>query len=199
MNYLTNILYDTSENENFRTVLHTGAKSQLVVMAIPPGGEIGMETHKSVEQSLFFLSGTGVAILNGEKRALRPGDVLVVAPGTAHNVVNTGKAPLKIYTVYAPPNHLDGRIHATKADADRDEEDEAFGHATAITLSDHPSNTITGNASVVPGFLPDVEPRPEPSNPLENPDTPRFSIRGNDSPRHDFTSTSRSVTIAPAA
>ncbi len=129
MNYLTNILYNTAENQNFRTVLHTGSKSQLVVMSIPPGGEIGMETHRSVEQSLFFLSGTGVAILNGEKRELQAGDVLVVAPGTEHNVLNTGDVPLKIYTIYAPPNHLDGRIHATKEDADRDEEDEAFGHA----------------------------------------------------------------------
>ncbi|MFI5202501.1 MAG: cupin domain-containing protein, partial [Candidatus Kapaibacterium sp.] len=127
MSFLTNIIYDTTENQNFRTVLHTGANSQLVVMSIPPGGEIGMETHDSVEQTLFFLSGGGVAVLNGERQEVHQGDALVVSPGTEHNVLNTEAVPLKIYTIYAPPNHLDGRVHATKADADRDFEDEAFG------------------------------------------------------------------------
>jgi mannose-6-phosphate isomerase-like protein (cupin superfamily) len=126
MSFLTNIIYDTTENQNFRTVLYTGKKSQIVLMNIPPGGEIGLETHPNVEQTLFILSGTGTAILDGESRPIKTGDALVVTPGTAHNVVNSSEQAMKIYTVYAPPNHIEGRVHATKADADADEEDEAY-------------------------------------------------------------------------
>ncbi len=181
MSYLTNIVYDTTENQNFRTVLYTGAKSQLVVMSIPPGGEIGMETHDSVEQTLFFLSGSGTAILNGERQKVRQGDVLVVTPGTDHNVMNTGTMPLKIYTIYAPPNHLDGRIHATKADADRDLEDEAFGDAVGGNLttdasSDSKNRGMLGNAMITSGYLPDIEPSAEPGNPTENPNPPAISV-----------------------
>lgn len=119
---------EVESNENFRKVLFTGAKSQLVVMSIPPGGEIGEETHEMVEQTLYFSSGEGEAVLNGKTKPIVDGDVLVVMPGTRHNVKNTGTRPLRIATVYAPPNHLDGRVHATKEDADADAEDEAFGH-----------------------------------------------------------------------
>lgn len=128
MSYHKNILLATKDNRNFRTVLHTGMKSQLVVMSIPAGGDIGLETHDHVEQSLFFLSGSGQAILDGVKQPITAGDVLVVTPGTAHNVVNTGSEPLKIYTIYAPANHIDGTVHATKADAEADLADEEFGH-----------------------------------------------------------------------
>ncbi len=127
MSYHTNIISDTSTNENFRRVLFTGARSQLVVMHIPPGGEIGEETHAHVEQTLFFLSGSGKVILDGAESDISAGDVVVVTPGTRHNFLNTGTEPLKVYTIYAPPNHIDGRVHATKADADADTEDEAFG------------------------------------------------------------------------
>ncbi len=129
MSYHGNIAKEASSNENFRKVIFTGPKSQLVVMSIPPGGEIGEETHEHVEQSLFFISGVGTAFLNGEGYPVGAGDTVVVTPGTKHNFKNGGNAPLKLYTVYAPPNHIDGRIHATKEDADRDVEDEAFGHA----------------------------------------------------------------------
>lgn len=129
MSYQTNIVRATKENADFRRVLFTGAKSQLVVMSIPPGGEIGEETHDHVEQTLYFQSGTGEAMLDGETSRIGPGDVVVVTPGTRHNFKNTGTEPLKVATVYAPPNHIDGRVHATKADADADAEDEAFGHA----------------------------------------------------------------------
>jgi len=128
MSYIGNIIGQTKENAYFRQVLFTGGKTQLVVMDIPPGGEIGMETHPNVEQILFFLSGRGEAVLNGQTRPVAGGDVVVVTPGTEHNFVNTGGEPLKIYTVYAPPNHIDGRVHKTKAEADADEEDEEFGH-----------------------------------------------------------------------
>lgn len=129
MSYRTNIVQATAENENFRRVLFTGKKSQLVVMSIPPGGEIGAETHAHVEQTLYFQSGRGEGMLNGEMFAIGPGDVVVVTPGTKHNFKNTGDEPLKVATVYAPPNHIDGRVHKTKADADADVDDEAFGEA----------------------------------------------------------------------
>lgn len=127
MSYHTNIVSDTQANENFRKVLFTGTNSQLVVMSIPPGGEVGKETHKYTEQTLFFLSGTGEGEFNGKKFPIGPGDVVVVVPGTEHNFRNTGTEALKIYTVYAPPNHIDGRVHATKAAADADTADEAVG------------------------------------------------------------------------
>ncbi|MDD5252004.1 MAG: cupin domain-containing protein [Patescibacteria group bacterium] len=129
MSFQTNIIKKTEENANFRQVLFTGAKSQLVVMSVPPGGEIGTETHPNVEQTLFFLSGTGEAVLNGQVTPIGSGDVVVVTPGTEHNFRNTGSEDLKVYTIYAPSNHIDGRIHATKVEADADDADEAFGHA----------------------------------------------------------------------
>ena len=129
MSYHTNIVKETQDNENFRRVLFTGPNSQLVVMSIPAGGEIGAETHKYTEQTLFFLSGSGEAELDGKIFPVIAGDVVVVTPGTKHNFRNTGKQPLKVYTVYAPPNHIDGRVHRTKADADADTADEAVGEA----------------------------------------------------------------------
>ena len=127
MSFQTNIIAETEQNTNYRKVLFTGTRSQLVVMDIPPGGEVGEETHKYTEQTLFFLSGTGKAILDGKETPVNAGDVVVVTPGTKHNFVNTGTTSLKIYTVYAPPNHLDGLIEATKADADKNVQDEAYG------------------------------------------------------------------------
>jgi mannose-6-phosphate isomerase-like protein (cupin superfamily) len=130
MSHISNIVEATRTNTFFRKVIFTGAKSQLVVMSIPVGGEIGEETHDHVEQTLFAESGEGVAILNGVESPFRAGDALVVTPGTRHNVVNRGTTDLKLFTVYAPANHIDGRIHETKADADADTADEDFGHAT---------------------------------------------------------------------
>lgn len=126
--YSGNIVQDTQVNTNFRKVLFTGTRSQLVIMSIPPGGEVGSETHTYTEQTLFFLSGTGKAILDGKTSPIGPGDVVVVVPGTEHNFINTGTVPLKIYTVYAPPNHIDGTIEATKVAADANAQDEAYGN-----------------------------------------------------------------------
>ena len=128
MSYKGNIIDEMDSNNNFRKVIFTGEKSQLVVMEIPPGGEIGEETHEHVEQTLFFLRGEAKAFLNGEEKDIKEGDVVVVTPGTKHNFINTGREPLKVYTVYAPPNHIDGTIHKTKADANLDKADENFGH-----------------------------------------------------------------------
>jgi mannose-6-phosphate isomerase-like protein (cupin superfamily) len=131
MNNHVNIVEATRNNDDFRKVIFTGKKSQLVVMSIPPGGEIGEEMHGHVEQTLFFLSGAGEAMLNGDTFAVGAGDVVTVVPGTRHNFKNNGTEDLKLYTVYAPPNHIDGRVHRTKAEADADEEDEAFGESNA--------------------------------------------------------------------
>ena len=122
----TNITEAAAQNEDFRRVLFTGTKSQLVVMSIPPGGEVGQETHRNVEQTFFFQSGTGEASLDGKTVPIGPGDVVVVTPGTDHNFRNTGTVPVKIFTVYAPPNHIDGRIHKTLEDANADAPDNAF-------------------------------------------------------------------------
>lgn len=127
--YHSSIAKDTQENKDFRRVLFTGPKSQLVVMNIPPGGEVGQETHKYTEQTLFFLSGTGEGTLDDKKFPIGPGDVVIVTAGTKHNFQNTGAQALKLYTVYSPPNHIDQRVHHTKADADADTADEAIGEA----------------------------------------------------------------------
>lgn len=127
MSYTGNILKETAENTFFRKVLYTGAKSQLVVMDIKPGEDIGEEMHAHVDQTLFNLNGSGKAILDGVESAFNADDVVLVHAGTKHNFINTGSDSLKIYTLYAPANHIDGRIHKTKADAVADVEDEAFG------------------------------------------------------------------------
>ncbi len=102
------------ENTNFRKVIYTGPKSQLVLMSIPPGGDIGLETHPSTDQILFFVEGVGNAVLNGEVQPIAKHSVVFVPAGTEHNFTNTGGEDLKLYTVYAPPQHPDGTIQATK-------------------------------------------------------------------------------------
>lgn len=111
------ILRKTRENTNFRTVLATAESSQVVVMSIEPGSEIGEETH-DLDQVLVFVEGTGEAVLDGESSAVGPGHLVLVPAGALHNFLNTGPAPLKLYTVYAPPEHPDGTVHVTKAEAD---------------------------------------------------------------------------------
>lgn len=129
MSYITNIVRTADENQNFRTVLHTTGKSQLVVMRIQAGCDIGEETHAHVEQILYFQSGNGKAVLDGQESPIGSGDVIIVPPGTRHNFINTGTEPLVVVTVYVPPNHLDGTIHKTQADAIADIKDEAFGES----------------------------------------------------------------------
>jgi len=95
------------KHADFRHVLWTGEHAQFVVMTIPPGGEIGEETHDDTDQMLAFLSGVGDAVIEGETRQVVPGDVVVVPAGKRHNFRNTGPDPLALYTVYAPPEHED--------------------------------------------------------------------------------------------
>jgi mannose-6-phosphate isomerase-like protein (cupin superfamily) len=127
MPYLGNITEETENNTDFRKVIFTGTRSQLVVMSIPPGGEVGDEVHTYSEQILDFVSGTGKAVLDGNDSPIGPGSIVVVVPGTEHNFINTGTVPLQLWTVYAPPNHIDGTTEATKADADANVQDEAYG------------------------------------------------------------------------
>jgi mannose-6-phosphate isomerase-like protein (cupin superfamily) len=125
--YHANVAQMARDNDLYRHVLFTGDKSQLVVMSIPPGDDIGQETHAHVEQTIVCVSGNGRLSLNGVESSFGPGDVVVVTPGTRHDVRNVGAEPLKLYTIYAPPNHIDQRVQATKADAEADKDDEAFG------------------------------------------------------------------------
>lgn len=130
VSYRGDIVKETQINTNFRRVIFTGNNSQLVVMNIPPGGEVGEETHVYTEQTIFFLSGVGEGMFNGEQFPVGPGDVMVVVSGTKHNIKNTGTEDLKLYTVYAPPNHIDGRVHRTMAESDADMADEDFGEVS---------------------------------------------------------------------
>ena len=125
--YHANVEQQARDNDNYRRVLFTGDKSQLVVMSIAPGDDIGQETHAHVEQTIVCVSGNGRLSLNGVESNFGPGDVVVITPGAKHDVRNVGSAPLKLYTIYVPPNHIDQRVQATKADAEADQADEAFG------------------------------------------------------------------------
>ena len=102
------------ENTNFRKVIYTGPKSQLVLMSIPAGGDIGLETHPNTDQILFFVEGSGEAVLNGETKPIEKHSVFFVPAGTEHNFTNTGGEDMKLYTVYAPPQHPDGTVQTTK-------------------------------------------------------------------------------------
>jgi mannose-6-phosphate isomerase-like protein (cupin superfamily) len=116
--YVVDIERKTMENENYRQVLFTGPHVQLVVMTLGPGEEIGMERHTDGDQFLRVESGQGEAILNGERSPLHDGSAVVVPAGVEHNFVNTSRTdPLRLYTLYAPPEHPDGTVNRTKAEA----------------------------------------------------------------------------------
>lgn len=126
MSYIGNIQELVMRNDNFREVIFTGKKSQLVVMCIPPSSEVGEEVHTGVEQTLYIVSGVCDVVLDHVTTQVTGGDIVVVTPNTRHNFINTGTESVRIITTYAPPNHIDGRVHVTLEDALKDEEDEAF-------------------------------------------------------------------------
>jgi mannose-6-phosphate isomerase-like protein (cupin superfamily) len=130
MAYVGDILESTRRNHDFRAVVATGPHSQVVVMELPPGGEIGLETHTAIDQVLVIVEGTGSAILDGKTSPIAPGFLIQVPAGTEHNITNTGATPMRLYTVYAPPAHLPGTVHRTKAEADLDETDHPLVGAT---------------------------------------------------------------------
>ena len=121
--FIGNIIEIAKENTNYRKEIATVTDSQVVVMSIGPGDDVGEEVHHDVDQTLLFVGGTGKAVLNGEESSIEMGTMAVVPRGTRHNFINTGEGDLKIVTVYAPPHHKVGTVHATKAEAEADEED----------------------------------------------------------------------------
>lgn len=127
--FITNIEKATTENKNFRKVLYTDHNSQLVLMSLLPGEDIGEEVH-GVDQFLRVEEGKGKAILNDVEHEIGDASVIIVPAGTKHNIVNSKSGEMKIYTLYMPPHHKDGKIHKTKADAEADEDDEFDGKTT---------------------------------------------------------------------
>lgn len=116
--FVGNIEEKTLANTFFRQVLFTGKYAQLVVMSLKPGEEIGMEVHETVDQFFRFETGEGKVVMDGEEALVKNGMAVIVPAGTQHNVINTSAdKELKLYTIYSPPNHPDGTIHKTKAEA----------------------------------------------------------------------------------
>jgi mannose-6-phosphate isomerase-like protein (cupin superfamily) len=128
--YISNIEKTSLENEDFRKVLYTAKNSQLVVMSLKPNEDIGEEVHH-LDQFIRVESGTGKAVLDGIENEIGDGFVIVVPSGSKHNIINTSSdRPLKLYTLYSPPNHKEGTIHVTKADAAADEGEHFDGVTT---------------------------------------------------------------------
>lgn len=120
--YIQNIESIAIKNTNFREVLYTAKNCQLVVMALKPGEEIGEEVH-TLDQFFRVEEGTGKAILDGVSTKISAGFALIVPAGARHNLMNTGSEPMKLYTLYSPPNHRDGVLHKTRAAAESDDEE----------------------------------------------------------------------------
>lgn len=122
--FVGNIEELTLANENFRQVIFTGKYCQLVIMCLRAGEEIGIEVHTNVDQFFRVEEGEGEIVMEGQKQVIGDGSAIVVPAGTNHNVINTSQTQkLKLYTIYSPANHPDGKIHKTKAEAMVDEED----------------------------------------------------------------------------
>lgn len=129
--YVGNIEKEALENDYFRRVLYTDQNIQLVVMSLLPGEEIGEETH-ALDQFIRCEKGEGKAVLDGIESSIGDGVAVVIPQGTRHNIINTSAGEkLKLYTIYAPPNHKDGTIHKTKAEAIADEEEHFDGAVTS--------------------------------------------------------------------
>lgn len=121
--YVHNIEKEALENKNFRKVLCTDSKVQLVVMSLLPKEDIGEEIHKNVAQFFRVESGKGAAVLEGERFEIEDGSAIVVPAGTKHNIINeSADAPMKLYTLYSPPQHAEGTVHKTRAEAMETEE-----------------------------------------------------------------------------
>lgn len=119
--YITNIESQSKDNSDFRRVLYTAKNSQLVLMSLLPGEEIGEEVH-DVDQFLRIELGTGTAVLNGFAHKIADGSSIVVPAGVRHNIINSQDGPMKLYSLYTPPHHKDGTVHRTKELADSDDE-----------------------------------------------------------------------------
>lgn len=122
--FYSKIEKDTLENSNFRQVLFTGKHAQLVLMCLKVGEDIGTEVHDHVDQFFRFEAGQGKVVTDGQEYAVGDGDAVIVPAGAEHNIINTGSADLKLYTIYSPPNHPKGTVHVTRAQAMAAEEKE---------------------------------------------------------------------------
>jgi mannose-6-phosphate isomerase-like protein (cupin superfamily) len=120
--FVANIEKLTEENTDFRHVLYTGHNLQLVLMALPPGCDIGSEVHDDRDQFFRIEQGEGEVWIDDVCNKVKADDGIIVPQGAKHNVVNTGKVPLKLYTIYGPPEHLDGTLRRTKEDAEKNHE-----------------------------------------------------------------------------
>ena len=123
MTYLDNIETETLGNDNFRKVLYTGKHMQLVVMSLKPGEDIGEEVHETVDQFFRVEQGEAKVVIDGEENILKEDMVTIVPAGSLHNVINISDVDLKLYTIYAPPNHPDGTVHKDKAEAEEYEKE----------------------------------------------------------------------------
>ncbi len=130
--YIANIEQLALENTDFRKVLYTTIHSQLVLMSLLPGEDIGEEVH-DVDQFLRIEQGNGTAILNDISHDITDGSAVVVPAGAKHNIINSGDSPMKLYSLYMPPHHSDGTVHTTKAEAEAD--NEHFDGTTTEPLS----------------------------------------------------------------
>ncbi len=128
--FITNIEKDTLENDNFRKVLYTGEYSQLVVMSLLPGEDIGKEVHSDRDQFIRIELGKGIAFINGVETEIEDDYAVVIPAGAEHNITNTGDTKMKLYTVYGPAEHRDGVIHETKEIAEADHEKDHFDGTT---------------------------------------------------------------------
>ena len=121
--YCDNIDKRTVENDDFRRVLYTGHNLQLVLMTLKPGEEIGEEVHEDRDQFFRFEAGSGAVYIDGVENKVEEDFAVIVPQGARHNVKNTGSEPLRMYTIYGPPEHVDGLVEATKAEADATHEE----------------------------------------------------------------------------
>ena len=128
--YIQNIEEVTKENSNFRKVLYTAKHSQLVVMSLKPGEDIGTEVHDDIDQFIRIEQGKGKAILDGVETQIEDDFAIVVPAGTEHNFVNESDEEMKLYTIYSPPEHKEGTIHPTKEEAEADHDNDHFDGIT---------------------------------------------------------------------
>jgi mannose-6-phosphate isomerase-like protein (cupin superfamily) len=120
--FVQNIEALAEDNRDFRRVLYTSQHSQLVLMTLPPGEHSGAEVHPDVDQFFRVEEGMGEVLIGEKRMPIGPGAAIVIPAGTRHDILNTGSAPLNLYTLYSPPHHRDGVVHRTREDAERDKE-----------------------------------------------------------------------------
>ena len=129
--YCDDIERATLANEDFRRVLYTGRNLQLVLMTLPPGCDIGEEVHEDRDQFFRIEAGEGEILIDGARNRVTDDFAVIVPAGARHNVVNTGSGPLRLYTIYAPPEHRDGVVHRDKEQAERDHDNDHWDGETS--------------------------------------------------------------------